>query len=435
MIEVIPSLFILGVTGLALTRLKHFPISQIYILFVVAYTSLFPALDLLMSPFPLKGAFGFHQSMFAIFFILPLILFILMRSRFSIVTGNQSDDIVNLNTYSPIILSASAIVFLVAALAYNLFFVRLGYGEFLQIASSTPNVVRYHYRMAVETSFFVIIYLTAIIRSYPDARFIGAYKVTLGVYILVFGAFFLVNSRMQFLLLVILLLASNYKTGIINFRRLAKLGVMVVALAISLTLLRELFIEQNNRLDVSSFMILIRETVWLIASRLNSVVMIDTAGQGLYNPFIPNLDGLWFLIKFNLAAFNDPAYYEYMKAIQITSPSVFVINDILVRTDIDFPKSMMVEVLLIFGLLGLPVLAYILARVVGRIQFIVKRFSPTDPQFILALYVLPGILQFEKEFSGFLFSLIKWAPMVIFIIVSRPTIRVNNRKPGFLVDV
>tara|TARA_R110002051_G_scaffold320830_1_gene406977 strand:- start:69 stop:1358 length:1290 start_codon:yes stop_codon:yes gene_type:complete len=428
MIEVIPSLFILGVTGLALARLKHFPLSQIFILFVVSYTSLFPALDYIMSPFPLKGAYGFHQSMFAVFFIFPLIIFILMRSRYPNNIASEPGEVKKLNTYSPIILSASAIVFLVAALAYNLFFVRLGYGEFLQIASSTPNIVRYHYRMAVETSFFIIIYLIAIIRFYPRAQFVAAYKVTLGIYILVFGAFFLVNSRMQFLLMVILLLSSNYKTGIINFRRLAKLGAMIVTLAISLTLLRELFIEQNNRLDVSSAMVLIRETVWLIASRLNSVVMIDTAGQGAYNPFAPNLEGLWFLIKFNLAAFNDPAYYDYMKSIQITSPSVFVMNDIMVRRDIDFPKSMMVEVLLIFGLFGLPFLAYILARVIGKIQFTLKRFYPTDSRFILALYVLPGIFQFEKEFSGFLFSLIKWAPMAVFILVSRPKIKANNRE-------
>jgi len=428
MIEVIPSLFILGVTGLALARLKHFPLSQIFILFVVSYTSLFPALDYIMSPFPLKGAYGFHQSMFAVFFIFPLIIFILMRSRYPNNIASEPGEVKKLNTYSPIILSASAIVFLVAALAYNLFFVRLGYGEFLQIASSTPNIVRYHYRMAVETSFFVMIYLIAIVRFYPRAQFVAAYKVTLGIYILVFGAFFLVNSRMQFLLMVILLLSSNYKTGIINFRRLAKLGAMIVTLAISLTLLRELFIEQNNRLDVSSAMVLIRETVWLIASRLNSVVMIDTAGQGVYNPFASNLEGLWFLIKFNLAAFNDPAYYDYMKSIQITSPSVFVMNDILVRRDIDFPKSMMVEVLLIFGLFGLPFLAYILARVIGKIQFTLKRFYPTDSRFILALYVLPGIFQFEKEFSGFLFSLIKWAPMAVFILVSRPKIKANNRE-------
>lgn len=428
MIEVIPSLFILVVTGMALARLKNFPISQIFILLVVAYTSLFPALDFLMSPFPLKGVFGFHQSMFAAFFIFPLILFIIIQSRFPRSIVRVPGTVERLNTYSPIILSASAVIFLVASLAYNLFFVRLGYGEFLQIASDTPNIVRYHYRMAVETSFFIIIYLTAIVRCYPQAKSIAAYKITLGIYILVFGAFFLVNSRMQFLLLVILLLASNYKTGIINFRKLAKLGAVIVTLAISLTLLRELFIEQNNRLDVSSTMVLIRETIWLIASRLNSVVMIDTAGQGDYSPFSPHLEGLWFLIKFNLAAFNDPAYYEYMKSIQITSPSVLIMNDILVRNDIDFPKSMMVEVLLIFGLLGLPVLAYVLARVVAKVQFTLKRFYPTDSRFILALYVLPGVFQFEKEFSGFLFSLIKWVPMAVFILVSRPKIKANNRE-------
>lgn len=428
MIEIFPSLLILITTGLLIVRLKKLPISQIFILIVVAYTTLFPTLDFLLSPFPPKGTFGFHQSMIAIFFIFPLLFFSVSQSRSKSVRSTEFSTSINLSLYVPLVLSSSAAVFAISSVVFDLFLVRMGYSNYLQTARSTPTAILYHYRLAIETSFFVIIYLISIIRHYPRSDFIGLYKATLGIYLIVFGTFFLINSRMQFILLVILLLASNYRTLNINFGKLLKIGAVITTLALALTLLRELVIEKNYRLDVSSSLSLIRETVSLIVARLNSVVMIDTVGQGVYNPFMPNIDGLWFFVKFNTAIFVDPSYYEYMKSIEITSPSVFVTNSMLLRIDVDFPKSMMVEVLLIFGLFGLPILAYFLSKIIAIIQRKLKSGYPSSGGFIVALYVLPLVLQFEKEFSGFLISLLKWAPMLIFIFITRPSFKSPTRR-------
>lgn len=419
MFETIVPILTLVVAGFVLAHLKPYPICQIFILFVTAYTTLFPMMEFALSPFPFTGVFGYHQLIFSFLFIFPLFYFILLQSG-----NNYSSTVIPsraiLNHLAPIALIASALVFLAISIVYDLFLVRLGYSDFLVTTGSTPTVFLYHFRMSIETSFFVILFLIATIRCYPRDKYVRYYKLALAVYILIFGVFFLVNSRMQFLLLVLLVISSNYKGGVINLARLAKIGLAVVILALALTLLREFVIEQNYRLDASSAATLLQETLLLIAARLNSVGMVDMAGQSGYNAFVPNLDGLWFLIKFNLSVVTNPAYYEHMKAIEITSPSVFVMNGILLRNDVDFPKSMMVEFLLIFGALCLPVLAFVLSKIVTSIQAVLRSSYPADKTFLIALYILPLLMQFEKEFSGFLLSILKWLPMLILVIVLRP---------------
>lgn len=419
MFELIVPTIALFIAGFTLGHLKAYPIAQIFILFVTAYTTLFPLMVFILSPFPFTGIFGYHQFVFSCLFLFPLFYFILNQSRQSYVRLNVPKD-ASLNHLAPVALILSAFMFLGISIIYDLFLVRLGYSDFLITTGSTPTVFLYHFRLSVETSFFIILFLITIIRSYPNEKYVQYYKFALYVYVAIFGTFFLINSRMQFLLLVLLVISSNYKGGGINLARLAKIGLALVVLALALTLLREFVIEQNYRLDASSGATLLQETLLLIAARLNSVGMIDMAGQSGYNVFLPNLEGLWFLIRFNLSMIIDPAYYEYMKSIEITSPSVFVMNGLLLRNDVDFPKSMMVEFLLIFGALFLPILAFYLAKIVTHIQSILRSSYPTSKTFLVALYVLPMLMQFEKEFSGFLLSVIKWLPMLVMIIFLRP---------------
>lgn len=420
MVDIAASLLILIAVGVAVSALNRFPLLQIFVIIVSAYTIFFPMLDFMSSPYPFTRTFLYHQIVFGVFFLAPLVFFI---SRGAVTLAGKATTVsppVELNHYTPIILIASLALFTASSILYNLYFVRIGYGDFLLTTGSTPTVLLFHYRMMAETSFFVIIYLIAAVRAGKGDAYRKYYMLALGLYVLTFGPFFLINSRMQFLLLLILVLVSNYEKGRINFPRLIAVVVSVVTLAIALTLLREFIIEDNGRLDASSSASLIRETVWLISGRLNSLTMIDTAGETGYNIFAPNLYGFWFVIKFNLSPIFDPAFYAYIKSIEQTSPSVYIMNTILLRNDVDFPKSMAVETVLMLGALGLPALAYVISRVMIWIQRKLRYDDISSVGFVLALYFLPLVYQFEKEFSGFLLSALKWSPMAAFLIISRP---------------
>lgn len=420
MVDIAASLLILIAVGVAVSALNRFPLLQIFVIIVSAYTIFFPMLDFMSSPYPFTRTFLYHQIVFGVFFLAPLVFFI---SRGAVKLAGKATTVsppVELNHYTPIILIASLALFTASSILYNLYFVRIGYGDFLLTTGSTPTVLLFHYRMMAETSFFVIIYLIAAVRAGKGDAYRKYYMLALGLYVLTFSPFFLINSRMQFLLLLILVLVSNYEKGRINFPRLIAVVVSVVTLAIALTLLREFIIEDNGRLDASSSASLIRETVWLISGRLNSLTMIDTAGETGYNIFAPNLYGFWFVIKFNLSPIFDPAFYAYIKSIEQTSPSVYIMNTILLRNDVDFPKSMAVETVLMLGALGLPALAYVISRVMIWIQRKLRYDDISSVGFVLALYFLPLVYQFEKEFSGVLLSALKWSPMAAFLIISRP---------------
>lgn len=425
MIEILPSFLSLFATGLALKRLGRYPIICIFLMTVVAYTVFFPLVSFLLGPFPPVGVFYYHQALLLVFFIAPLLFFLGNEGRRSAKFKVKEVE-VRPRPIFPAILIANLVLFIAAAVYFNLLFVRLGYADFLSTIEGTPAIVQYHNRITTETSFFTIILLISIIRSAPRAAYVDLYKFCLAGYALVFAAYFIVNSRMQFVLLVILIITSNYKFGSINFVRLIRIAFLLIVTVISLTLLREFVIEKNYRLDASSAAILLRESTLLISDRLNSMVMIDMAGQGSYNPFIPNLDGLKFFIRFTLSPILDPAYFAYMKSIEITSPSVFTLNGILFRRDVDFPKSMLIEILLDFGILGLPLFSYVLARICGWIQFELRHSRAFDARFLLALFVLPLLMQFEKEFTGFATSILKWSPFLLMAYLFRP---VSSRSP------
>ncbi|KZX88300.1 hypothetical protein A3726_14755 [Erythrobacter sp. HI0037] len=425
----IPVIINLIAAGIALHFLSSRIVTQVFILFVVSYTVVFPAIEFILSPYPFYGSFSRHQLVIGTLFLVPLFAFIAQGCRIGSEWGARPVSGIILSHLLPVIFIAGGVLFVIETVVYGLFFARLGYENFLQTYEGTPTLLLLHYRISVETSFFVILFLLSCIRFAPKDRNIVFYKVALLFYCIVFGSYFLVNSRMQFLLLVILLVASGYRGGGINFGRLLKVGSAVVFLAFTLTFLREFVIEKNYRLDASSATALLTDTTLLIAARLNSVVMIDTAALWGYNIWVPNFEGLWFFVKLNTAPIFDPNYYELMKSIEITSPSVYVINTILAANYVDFPKSMMVEVLLLFGALGLPALAFILAKVIVFVQRELRSGDPSDIPFVLALYILPLVMQFEKEFTGFLTSIFKWSPVFILVIILRPR-RSVSREGG-----
>lgn len=423
--QIIPTIMMLVAIGVVISRLAAYPIFQIFLLIVTAYTAAFPLLDHSLSSENFKYPFVYNQVILSALFLAPLAFFLSIEAK-RLSLEKMSEPASSQLHFSPILpwlLVAHAVLFLFTAIIFGLFFVRLGYADFLQTYDNTPAILLFHHRLAVEGAFFVILCLIAFLRIMPKSAIRRAYVIALAANLLVFGAFFLINSRMQFLLLLILVLSSNYVSGRINFWRLTKLGFGLLVVIVSLTLLREFVIEQNNRLYGATSFELLRQTLWLISARLDSVIMVNMAAETSYNIFAPNPGGIWFFWKFNSAPIFDPEFYALMKSAEMTSPSVWMMNGILLRNDVDFPKSMMVEILLMFGAGVLPLFALLLSRVVSLIQYRLRFFNISDKGFIFALYILPLIFQFEKEFTGFVLSVFKWLPLLFLMIWFRPKVR------------
>ncbi len=420
MLDLFPLLLVSFGLIFVLKANRRHPLIQLYLVIVFCYLNLFPAISQKLSFTP-SGSFILSQSLVAIFFEFPLFALLAVQR------GNPvpqkigvGDFSVNaLNRPSLLVLCLLLAVFWIVAITYDQFFVRLGYDAFLDNPESVPRILLYPYRITVEGSYFVILYLIFSLKlASKRDPFRLKYAVVLWLYLVTFGMFFLINSRMQFLLLLfcIYFVRPDYARPRIRLTKLLAFSSGVVLLIISLTLIREYLIESNDRLDAEDFNHLIYIIVSMIADRLNSIVMLTRALEANYNPFGLEISGLVHLLHLYFSFFVDPITYSEIRASEITSPSVEVINRLLGESHVDFPKSMVLDIQLTFGSLALPFLAWILAVLIKSSQRAIHCSKSMTPQLLMALFLVPLVLQFEKEFFGFISFALKWSPLLIFLL-------------------
>jgi hypothetical protein len=114
--------------------------------------------------------------------------------------------------------------------------------------------------------------------------------------------------------------------------------------------------------------------------------------------------------------------YENLKQTLETSSSVVLINSYSGEKHLDFVKTIALDVFLSMGLLGLVFLATLLGILLTRVQHSLLYRNKFSFFYLLGLYLLPLTLQVEKEFTGLLFSFIKWSPYFLIIYLFRPKI-------------
>lgn len=427
MIDLLPTLFFFIVAAFFLHYNNGRPVVQVYFIIVLGYLNVFPLLDFL---FQLE--LGFKMEAFARFqvyiialFELPLMYFLSRTDRG--VHRSPADSSLHprrlrLSLILLFFLSALLLAFWFISLRYDLFFVRMGYQGVQDAPPSTPLIFLYLYRAAVETSFFVILFLFYTLRATAKtASYRSDYKALLIGYLLTFLVFYVVNSRAHLLLLILLLMCTQARADIVSTKgfKLVVVGVAAFGLLIVHTLLREL-LEKNDRLDFSTILTVTGSIVGLIAGRLNSLVMLNALANTEFDPFGFQLSGLMHLVDFNIAFITDSQAYANIKASEVTSPSVEIVNRLLSVSEVDFPKSHVLDVFLIFGVYGLFILAIFLGRTISLIQRHTQRGPNFSKSFLVAIYTLTLLFQFDKEFLGFVINFLKWSPILLLIVYLRP---------------
>lgn len=401
---------------------------QLYLLIVVSYLNLFPTIDQLLA-FQPAAAFTQAQFIAIVFFELPLCLFLKTREK-EIRSQNLSDVKQRLRGGAPVLLLVLLAIFWIIAIQYDQFFVRLNYDAFLDNPNSVPSFFLYPYRLAVESSYFVILYLIFSLHfSTPQSKHRVAYQVTLTLYLFTFVTFFFINSRMQFLLLMLSLYfvrpsQAVFKVNLLKLMAIAAFGVMLIVL---LTLIRELYIESNNRLDARDLLTLLGDVSSLIAGRLNSLDMLSRSIEVGYNPFGIQMDGLLHVFNMYFSFITDPVEYAKIRASEITSPSVVIVNNLLSANYVDFPKSTILDFQLSFGAFSLPMLAWILSVCIKYAQRTVNSSHRITRALLFALFITPLLLQFEKESFGLFSFVLKWSPILVLLMLLYPRQRLAQK--------
>ena len=422
-IDLLPTVAILAVVVWFIGQHRGLPVVQVHALIVASYLNVFPALDYVFSDGVGMAGFAGLQLLVIVFFQLPL-----MAVSHSWVARMRVNKVqwtapARLSPVLPWLLIGLLLAFWFVALRYELFFRRLGHEGLQQNTAEVPGLLLYAYRGAVETAFFVIVFLWTTLRSVTrSSRHYPQYQWALAAYLITFILFFTANSRMQFVLLLLCLICTQPQISSVLLKRanLVRFGAALLVLVLGLTLFRELYLEENDRIDTDDLSAVLLAAGWLIAGRLDSVVILFRLNEAGFNPWGFDLSGVGHVLTFYISFFTDPATYAAIKESLVTSPSVFIVNRLLSASEFDFPKSMILDMFLSFGVLGLLITAALLGSILGGLQRQLVKFRRFSFAFLASLFVLPMFLEFEKEFLGFLFAVPKWTPALLMLYWFRP---------------
>lgn len=403
-------------------RLRRDQISVIFILIVTVYLLLGPFLNSFNMTGNKLTTYYIYHPLIIILFYMPFLGFMAVRGN---IGGNFSApkrivrDRFVLPIIFPIFLLLLLVVFWNTVLEGGLLFRRIGHEALFQTTTNIPKLWLYLYRLTVESSFFIVMILSSVTKVFcGTTKNYGLYRFTLVCFVLSFSFYFAINSRMQFLILILVLMLNV--TGLASnggFRKIVVLFVSMVSIIISLTLFRELFLEGNDRLNDGSFMALLSSTVLLVAARsdiLEIFYYLDSVG---YDPLSINLIGIKQSIYFPISFLIDREYYDYTKATLQTSSSVAAVNEIAGSDFVDFPKTYVVDALLAFGALILPLVAVIYAGIISMITKTLRRSKIFGARWLLLVFMIPILLQFEKELMTPIIAFLKWSPILVISIV------------------
>lgn len=397
----------------------------LFFLIAFSYLIICPSLNALSIQTQDFPTYLFYESIIIVAFFIPFLGFLLIGkvSSYAMAPDSTPDIVVNrLSPFIPLVLLLLICVFWYVVLSYGLVFRRLGHEGLQNASSSVPALFLYLYRITTEISFFTVIFLQYAIRnSNPDTRYRNLYKCLLTIFLVSFSLYFIINSRMQFLLLVLL---ASFLTKAPRFKTkkifTARSAVVMVFLVILMTLLRELLLEDSSSIQMGSFFTEFISVGQLIVQRLDVLTIFYELDNSNYNPLAPHLSGLYNTYEFYVSFIMDYDNYQAMKASLLTSSSVIVINEVLGSGFVDFPKSLVVDGILIFGVLGLPLIAAFYAWLLWVLQSKLTHSDVTKIPFILALYFIPLLFQFEKELLSPFISALKWSPVLLLFLVFRP---------------
>lgn len=431
--DLLPTIAILAVVAGFMRAHRGAPLVQVYALIVASYLNVFPALDYVFSGGQGMAGFARFQWLIILFFELPLLA--LMRFWLAQRRPEPSPPraVARLSPWLPLVFALLLAGFWLVSLRYDLFFRRLGHDALQRNTAEVPELLLYVYRGAVETAFFAVTFLWTTLRSVASSsRHYRLYQASLAGYLLTFLLFFGANSRMQFVMLLLCLVCTQPQIADLLLRRirLMRFAALLALLVFGLTLLRELVLEDNERVETADLADLLTTAGWLIAARLDSVVILYRLNDLGFDPFGFQWSGLLHVIDFYVSFFTDPAKYAAIKESLVTSPSVEIVNRLLSSSEVDFPKSMILDMFLSFGVLGLLLTAGLLGGLLAWVQHRLASFRGFTPGYVVCLYMLPMLLEFEKEFIGFFFAFMKWVPMLLLVFWLRPRFNGHARRPA-----
>lgn len=405
-------------------------LTSFIVLIVFAYVLVGPVISFFDLEASSKKLYFFYQPIILILFYIPFLFFILIfKESYSVPSYYITYK--KLPILLPIILLTFLFIFIFVVVDNNLLFRRMGHQGLYEATNQLSIYQKVIYRLVAESSFFIVLALRGIINtSSLQTKNIFSYKIVFYLFAIVFLIYFLLNSRMQFILLLVFLLFPLKPVKSQNFSNLIGYASLVVFALLFLTIFREITLEASGRITEETLLSQVKSSITIIAKRLNILEIFYTIHHYGYNPMSYNMSGFFQAVYFPISALVDPQYYEITKLNLTTSSSVVVVNEITGGGFVDFPKTIIVEIMLSFGALPLIILATVYSKL---ISFLIELFYKTEYlnyKWYLSAYLITIFFQFEKEFFSMFISAIKWS-FILFIFFAMKPSMIHSDRQGF----
>ncbi len=435
--------------GLKLLSFSRDFVFLIFYFQVYIYLHFSPVLSMRDLSAELQSSYLFLNVVIWFFFSFPLlILYVVLYPRFRVKHRLCRNIKVRLRRVSVcgfgVFVACYSLAFLAIAEKYGLFFRRIGHEGLAYRSSSMSFVELVVYRSFSETSVFLLSLGLFIFLNFSKGKYLYKYIFIGGflLHALIYSGFVLINNRLQtaVLLTSLFIMFSYWKTlspkwPLFSMPKIFALCLFLVFSAKLVVDLRDVYSTTGSISGYSITRIFSEsesEKGSKLTRRLNGVdLMAKITEPAVREGF------LW-----GEAWARPISIYYYMiflpeKAKEIklslkTNPKVFMINKYLGGDSVDAPSSMLTDLYGNFFIFGFMILAILL---VGIISFVSRQitFPSSRKLFVIALYLIPFLFSFEKEFITFIFNILKYSP-VLFLMLLFPLFRFEYQEVSRMND-
>lgn len=360
----------------------------------------------------------FIQLQIFLFFELPLLFFYKY-----FIGGKYNSDIVGFEIVADtfrvniflIILVGLNFIFLFVAINYGLFFRRIGHDALMILSLQVPKSLFVIYRLFEETAVFLTLILHILIRfSERKRRKLIFVFVFFFITLLIYQ---LINSRMQLLVTIFshTILVISFKREF-NVKKLFRIGLLSIVGVLTVMIFRNIIVLEDA--DLKSVKSAIEDENSL-DNRLNGIMLISDISSDISNrgfmygeAWIPSFQVIYYYL------FDENKANEIKENLN-TTPKVNIIKFYKGNNIVDMPSSLVTDLYPNFGIIGLffgaLLIAFLLFKVVSGLIAPKGLFN-----FLFALYLIPLLIQEEKEYLSMLFMIFKYSSILLITFLVKP---------------
>ena len=391
----------------------------------VIYNHIMPTIHLYenVSSFIQIQTYTSLQYFVLIFYETPLILIYFFRIRNKKINTNISYIINQKNSflYKSFILFCLifSFGFLYVSIANFVFFTRIGHEALYELTQNLSTIEFLIYRIYKELGLFISVLLLILKITSGRRNFFNFLNISFVSNVLIYGAFVLVNNRLQSIIFILILsftyiIFTNIK---IKFK---VLGFVLIAVFYSITVVtnfRDSFSENNGKPKFSQVINPFYESNEYndpLSNRLNGLYYIasafdkiDTKGYALFKPINHSF-------KMFLGSFYNSEYYSKAKSNLLTNSRSITGLHFFGVASTDLYQTHLSELFLSFGVIGFLVGSIIMANLFVYVT--TNIFMPKSIfKLLLVILMMYYILQFEKDFTAILFGWVKLIPLLVIL--------------------